>query len=169
MRDDMHTGFTGWGCGNDGTLVATSEPLEALLPLSPKAAFVAAYTRMAELGRHLPARRFVAVVVAKEPFAALVLETAAARTRYTASASRLERDILLGRYDRCDVLLAAQENQVSRVHALIVRLGDETWVVDTASTNGTRRRGERVRACVLEDADRIALSNELEVGWRRLG
>ncbi|RMH40486.1 MAG: FHA domain-containing protein [Deltaproteobacteria bacterium] len=47
--------------------------------------------------------------------------------------------ILLGRYPRCDVdlLRAFDDESVSRVHLLVVRVGDRMVAIDTASTNGT--------------------------------
>ncbi len=48
----------------------------------------------------------------------------------------LRDGVLIGRYDRCDSA-AVVDNNVSRVHALLIQLGDELLVIDTASTNGT--------------------------------
>ncbi len=96
----------------------------------------------------------------------LALETATARKRYGLSSERLARGILLGRYGRCDVLLQTPENRVSRIHALLVRLGEATWIVDIASTNGVYDGVERVAARPLVDGDRLALSDELHVEWR---
>jgi DNA-binding response OmpR family regulator len=51
--------------------------------------------------------------------------------------------LLLGRADDCDLVVADQ--QVSRHHAQLRRLGDGFLLVDLNSTNGTRLNGERVR------------------------
>ncbi len=104
----------------------------------------------------------------KIPFAVLALETASARRKYTVCFERLARGILLGRYGRCDLLLESPEHRISRVHALLVRLGDETWILDTASTNGIRRGQEMITARALDDRDQLELSDELRVEWRRL-
>lgn len=50
----------------------------------------------------------------------------------------LERGILLGRYQRCDLRVGKVDlpNSVSRVHAFVVGDGDGVRVYDTASTNG---------------------------------
>ncbi len=102
------------------------------------------------------------------PFAVLTLETDAERKRYKVSAERIARGVLLGRYGRCDLLAQTPEARVSRVHALLVRLGDDTWILDTASSNGTWSDIERVTARVLQDGDVLALSDELHVEWRRV-
>jgi hypothetical protein len=83
------------------------------------------------------------------------------------SAERLEQGILLGRYGRCSVLLDTPEATVSRVHALLIRLGTEVWVLDAASTNGIRRGEAAVSAEVLRDTDRLALGREVTLDWER--
>src|SRR5262249_44606408 len=83
------------------------------------------------------------------------------------SAERLDQGILLGRYERCGVLLDTPGRTSSRVHALLMRLGTDVWIVDTASTNGTRRGGQRLAAEVLPDADRLTLGREVAVEWQK--
>ncbi len=102
------------------------------------------------------------------PHAVLALETELERKRYELSAERLARGVLLGRYVRCDLLPETPGVQISRVHALLVRLGEETWILDTASTNGTCHGGAKIAARVLEDGDRLTLAGELHVEWRRV-
>ena len=92
----------------------------------------------------------------------------ARRERRWVSAERLEHGVLLGRYARCSVLLDTPETTASRVHALLLRLGTEVWIVDTASTNGVRRGDARLVADVLRDADRITLGNEVTFEWERI-
>ncbi len=50
-----------------------------------------------------------------------------------------QRGILLGRYDRCDTHGAQvlTDNNISRVHLLVLGVGDMLYAIDTASTNGT--------------------------------
>ena len=50
-----------------------------------------------------------------------------------------KRGILLGRYDRCDTHGAAvlTDNNISRVHLLVLGIGEHLYAIDTASTNGT--------------------------------
>lgn len=73
--------------------------------------------------------------------------------------------VLLGRYARCDGAGLGGDGSLSRVHALVVQLGERVIVVDTASRNGSRPAGEdrdRRDARVLELRDR----DELELGFR---
>jgi len=89
------------------------------------------------------------------------------RERRVVSAERLERGLLLGRYERCDLLLSTPENRISRVHALLLRIGAEVWIIDAASTNGIHRGDEPVTATVLRDVDRLLLASEVELDWQR--
>jgi len=98
----------------------------------------------------------------------LRLDAGARRERRWVSAERLEQGILLGRYDRCSVLLATPGNTTSRVHALLIRLGAEVWILDTASTGGIQRGSEVVTAEVLRDVDRLSLGREMTLGWERI-
>ena len=91
--------------------------------------------------------------------------------RLAVGASALDDGILLGRYARCDgSYLFAADDSVSRVHLLLVRVGDRVVAVDTGSTFGTRRgSGERFRATRLGAAERLVLGAETEVWWRGPG
>lgn len=88
------------------------------------------------------------------------------KVRHLVSAERLERGLLLGRYERCGLTIGGLDS-VSRVHLLVVRIGDEVWAIDTASTNGVRRRGQAVSAVVLEAHDELQLARSLSVTWTR--
>ncbi len=98
----------------------------------------------------------------------LRLGAGARRERRWVSAERLEQGILLGRYDRCSVMLETARTTTSRVHALIMRLGAEVWIVDTASTRGVRRDGERITAAVLRDTNHVSLGPEVTLDWERI-
>jgi hypothetical protein len=74
--------------------------------------------------------------------------------------------VVLGRYDRCDgdagKVLSA--DGISRVHLLLVTIGDRLYAIDTASTNGTQK------AVVVEgdertDAPRMAVVAEADGGF----
>lgn len=55
-----------------------------------------------------------------------------------ATRGSVERGVVLGRYARCERTTAiADDDRVSRVHALVFAAGGALWVVDTASTHGT--------------------------------
>ncbi|MCU0690639.1 MAG: FHA domain-containing protein [Polyangiaceae bacterium] len=81
------------------------------------------------------------------------------------SAERLEQGLLVGRYNRCGISFG-QCIQMSRVHMLLVRIDDELWAIDTASSNGVRRAGVRVTAEVLADDDALEMAG-LAIRWRR--
>jgi two-component system cell cycle response regulator len=67
--------------------------------------------------------------------------------------------VLLGRASNCQVHLTDQG--ISRVHARIVRLGNECHIEDVDSRNGTFCQRERVVARrKLEDGDRISIGGE---------
>jgi hypothetical protein len=53
----------------------------------------------------------------------------------------LRDGVLLGRYERCDGLGVALDDSVSRVHLLLVLVGDRLLAIDIASTNGSRIAG----------------------------
>lgn len=66
----------------------------------------------------------------------------------TINADDIVEGVLLGRYPRCRGAEELSQNaSVSRVHALVVERGGQTWLVDAGSTFGTVvRRGHRVTA-----------------------
>ena len=61
----------------------------------------------------------------------------------------------------------AEESELSRVHLLLVRDGDDVVAIDTASTNGTLVGGRERRICALQDGDVLSLSSDLELVWNR--
>lgn len=70
----------------------------------------------------------------------------------------LEHGALIGRYARCAIGGgAALEANVSRVHALLVSRFGRTWLMDTASTNGTELLQRNGRTVMLEREDRMAM------------
>ncbi len=98
----------------------------------------------------------------------LTLDSGSRRVRRAVSAERLEQGILLGRYGRCSLLIETTDSTVSRVHALLLRLGMEVWIIDTASTNGLKRGDDDVRADVLRDRDTLTLGREVTLVWERI-
>lgn len=84
-------------------------------------------------------------------------------------AKALEDGVLLGRYGRCDLMdAAAEDHTLSRVHALLMKLGDRLLLVDTASSNGTFEMGERTRLVVMEKEHRteLRLGKKTFLRWR---
>lgn len=68
--------------------------------------------------------------------------------------------VRIGRLSDCDICL--EDANVSRRHAEVVRVGDDWYVRDLQSTNGTRLNGRRIDREKLEDGDVI------EVGMTQL-
>ncbi len=149
-----------------------TDPLEAWRALPPRA-----YVEPAGAGRPSPpevAPGATAVQVlagarfagpstsGDEQVGALHLRSALGQARLVVSARALRSGVLIGRYDRCDN--AAQpvlaDERISRVHVLLLQVGEATWAIDTASTNGLwhARTGLRQRA--------LAHGDELELGSR---
>lgn len=82
-------------------------------------------------------------------------------------AKALDDGVLLGRYGRCDLMeAAAEDHTLSRVHALLMRLGDRLLLVDTGSTNGTFELGERTRLVVMEKDTELRLGKKTFLRWR---
>lgn len=94
------------------------------------------------------------------------LQNGSQKTRHSVGAERLGRGLLLGRYDRCGLTVAGLD-KLSRVHLLLVRIGDEAWAIDTASTNGVSHRGRRITAMVLGPQDELRLAQSFTMSWAR--
>jgi hypothetical protein len=96
----------------------------------------------------------------------LTLELGRETARFRLSLESLERGVLLGRYARCAIPLELLPF-ISRVHLMLVRVGQDVLAVDTASTCGTRRGWRNIETIVLRDSDTLLLARELRVYWRR--
>ncbi len=78
----------------------------------------------------------------------------------------LRDGVLLGRYSRCDSATIDDES-VSRVHALLIQLGEALLVIDTASTYGTHAAGQApARVHHLEAEPELLLGLETRARWR---
>jgi hypothetical protein len=80
-----------------------------------------------------------------------------------------DRGLLLGRYSRCDTAGATSLSleKISRVHLLVLRIGDDLWAIDTASTNGVASGGTGVRVHRLQAGDELSLADGVgAVRWR---
>lgn len=65
--------------------------------------------------------------------------------------------LLIGRQSDCDVVLSLE--RVSRHHARIERRGDEFWLRDLDSTNGTWLAGQRIGQHPLQNGDTIRIGD----------
>ena len=63
----------------------------------------------------------------------------------------------IGRLPDCDLHL--DDSTVSRQHAAVVRRGEQWWVLDLGSTNGTRVNGQTAAEQPLADGDSIELGD----------
>jgi hypothetical protein len=97
----------------------------------------------------------------------LVLRAGGMREYHRISLRRLEQGVLLGRYDRCGIALAAVV-PLSRVHLILVRMGEDVLAIDTGSTNGTWRGREKIETTTLGDPDSLTLATDLQLHWHRL-
>lgn len=79
------------------------------------------------------------------------------RGTLTLGASALQDGVLLGRYARCDASQIIDDPSLSRVHALLLDVGDQFLMIDTASRNGTRLYGG-------QDSRVISITGDTELG-----
>ncbi len=74
--------------------------------------------------------------------------------RTGSSVARLDQEMLIGRGEDCDLVLA--DNHISRRHASIAVLSGAVWLRDLGSANGTYVNDERVHgACQLFHGDEL--------------
>lgn len=102
------------------------------------------------------------------PWGEIRLAVGTRKERRRVSAERLAQGILIGRYDRCALPLDGEAHELSRVHMLMVRIGEEVWAIDTASTNGVWRGEDPVVAGVLGDSETLDLGTVATLTWKRL-
>ncbi|MTV25166.1 DUF2662 domain-containing protein [Nitriliruptoraceae bacterium ZYF776] len=96
------------------------------------------------------------MVVGAVPRASLQLRVVAGPDRGTSVGITGSR-FVIGRLPSCG--LSVQDTTVSREHAALVRRGDDWWVVDLGSTNGTRVNGRRAAEQPVAVGDRIELGD----------
>lgn len=70
-----------------------------------------------------------------------------------------DRDILVGRSSDLDMVLV--EDMVSRKHAKITVTGDQIFIQDLGSTNGSFVNGEKIRRARLKEGDRILIGTSI--------
>jgi hypothetical protein len=80
----------------------------------------------------------------------------------------LRDGILIGRYARCDGSFG-DDPSLSRVHALLIRIGDALIAIDVASTNGTCLAGKsHARLVELDHDTELELGKATRARWRWL-
>jgi two-component system cell cycle response regulator len=69
-----------------------------------------------------------------------------------------QEETVIGRAE--DASIRLRDEGVSRRHARIVRVGDDVWLEDLSSANGTRVNGETVDRYPLRDSDKISIGKK---------
>jgi hypothetical protein len=70
-----------------------------------------------------------------------------------------DRQIIVGRSSDLDMVLV--EDMVSRKHAKIAMQGDQIWIEDLGSTNGTFVNGEKIKRSRLKEGDRVLIGTSI--------
>jgi hypothetical protein len=71
----------------------------------------------------------------------------------------LDKQIIVGRSSDLDMVLV--EDMVSRKHARIAMQGDQIWIEDLGSTNGTFVNGEKIKRARLKEGDRVLIGTSI--------
>jgi hypothetical protein len=85
--------------------------------------------------------------------------------------AELERGVLVGRYDRCDLMASTTwvSQEISRVHLLLLADGADVLAIDTGSTNGCTMEGMAFDVRRLGECADMTLASTLAVRWRVAG
>ena len=70
-----------------------------------------------------------------------------------------DKQIVVGRSSDLDMVLV--EDMVSRKHARIAMQGDQIWIEDLGSTNGTFVNGEKIKRARLKEGDRVLIGTSI--------
>jgi hypothetical protein len=70
-----------------------------------------------------------------------------------------DKQIVVGRSSDLDMVLV--EDMVSRKHARISMQGDQIWIEDLGSTNGTFVNGEKIKRARLKEGDRVLIGTSI--------
>jgi hypothetical protein len=70
-----------------------------------------------------------------------------------------DKQILIGRSSDLDMVLV--EDMVSRKHAKITTQGEQIWIEDLGSTNGTFVNGEKIKRARLKEGDRVLIGTSI--------
>src|SRR5690606_34514045 len=69
------------------------------------------------------------------------------------------KEIVVGRSSELDMVLV--EDMVSRRHAKLTVTGDQIFIQDLGSTNGTFVNGEKIKRARLQEGDRILIGTSI--------
>jgi hypothetical protein len=87
-----------------------------------------------------------------------------ARKGFRLDARELGRGVLIGRASRCSVMVDV--NSVSRVHAVVLSLDDQLFIIDSGSTNGLWLGDDEVKIAPFAEGPVFMLGGEVSVRWR---
>jgi hypothetical protein len=100
----------------------------------------------------------------------LVIDSRARSETLRVGREALRRGLLVGRYERCHASAIADE-RVSRVHLMVIELGERVCAIDLASSNGSYAvedgQATPLSAALVGDGQAIALGGtNTVVAWR---
>jgi hypothetical protein len=98
-----------------------------------------------------------------ESLGTILLSAENTQIAHRVSHEDLERGVLIGRYERCQ--LAGAAGSLSRVHLVLLLDGGDIWAVDTASLNGTIVEGQRISAIQLDREIELRLPSGMGMRW----
>jgi hypothetical protein len=93
----------------------------------------------------------------------ILLSAESTQIAHRVSHEDLERGVLIGRYERCQ--LAGATGSLSRVHLVLLLDSGDVWAVDTASLNGTLVEGQRISAIQLDREIELKLPSGMGMRW----
>jgi hypothetical protein len=101
------------------------------------------------------------------PIGVLDIDADGASVRATLDEAALKEGVLLGRYDRCDGATLFSDQQISRTHLLLAKIGGRVYAVDTASSNGSLLDGAPLGAAELQDGAELQIADATRLTWTR--
>lgn len=119
--------------------------------------------------------RAVLLSEGEEALGVLTIRGSRAQVAFEIGREAARRGILVGRYDRChgNTRTAVTSDRVSRVHLLVVAIGERVYGIDLCTTNGTYvlhpDHLEPIRAVALDDGKVLAVANDRTRAWWSAG
>lgn len=97
----------------------------------------------------------------------LVFRSGEQLQRTVVGRAALDRGVVIGRDERCAGSEVLSDDNVSRVHALLLRRDGQTFLADAGSTNGTWQGGAEIHCAHVDGGGRFELgeSGHSSVAW----
>jgi pSer/pThr/pTyr-binding forkhead associated (FHA) protein len=83
----------------------------------------------------------------------------------------MSQSILIGRSEECDYLVYDPMNRVSRKHALLIKEGNQLFIQDLGSSNGTFLNGRQIKPNVrvpITSQHKVTLSKDYELDFLKI-